>query len=73
MAETSISYPRILLAGLVFVAAAAAVVTVNILLLARTSDQGGPPTLTPAVRLPAAPAWTIRPAHGRIGDRGADD
>ena len=73
MSVTSIRYSRILLAGLAFGAAAAAAVTLNILLLARTSDESGPLVLTPRVRLPAAPAWTIRPAQGGIGDRGADD
>jgi hypothetical protein len=66
-------YRRIVVVCAVFVLAAAAAVTVNILLLARTSDQTGPVVLTQHVHLPAAPAWTIRPAHGRIGDQGADD
>jgi hypothetical protein len=73
MSATSIRYPSILLACLLFIAAAAVAVTVNILLLARTSDQSGPVVLAPRMRLPAAPAWTILPARGRIGDRGADD
>jgi hypothetical protein len=64
---------RAALAVLVLTAAAAAAVTLNVVLLARTSDQSGPAVLTPHVKLPAAPAWTVRPAHGPIGDRGADD
>lgn len=64
---------RPLLVALVLVAAAVAV-ALNLLLLGRASAQNDPVgTLSPRAHLPAAPAWTVRPAtHEREHD-GADD
>lgn len=64
----------VLLVALLVVVAAAAAITLNMLLLGRTASSGDPVgRLTPRVHLPAAPAWTVRPAHGPIEDGGADD
>lgn len=64
----------VLLGALVVVAAGAAAITLNVLLLGRTTNRSEPVgLLTPRVHLPAAPAWTIRPRHGPIEDGGADD
>jgi hypothetical protein len=62
-------------AGLALVlGAACAAVLLNLLLLGRA---GRPDStvghLKVDARLPSAPAWTVRPARGRIGDRFADD
>jgi hypothetical protein len=59
---------------LLVAAAAAAAVGLNLLLLGRASAQSDPVgTLSPKAHLPAAPAWTIRPAtieheHDRADD-----
>ena len=64
----------VLFGALVVVAAGAAAITLNVLLLDRTTNRSEPVgRLTPRVHLPAAPAWTIRPRHGPIEDGGADD
>ena len=64
-----------ILAGtLLVVAAVAAAITLNMLLLDRASAQNGPAgRLTPRLKVPAAPGWTVRPATGPVEDRGADD
>jgi hypothetical protein len=56
-------------------AAAAAAIALNLLLLGRASAQNDPVgTLSPRAHLPAAPAWTVRPATTREGEHdGADD
>ena len=64
-----------LAAGLAFVlCVACGAVLLNLLLL----GQAGRPDRTVGhlkvdTRLPSAPSWTVRPAHGRLEDRGADD
>ena len=56
------------------VAAVAAAVALNLVLLGRASTQNGPAgRLMPRVNVPHAPAWTVRPASGPVEDRGADD
>jgi hypothetical protein len=60
--------------AMLVVAAACTAVLLNLLLL----GQAGRPDATVGhlkvdARLPSAPAWTVRPAQGRIEDRGADD
>lgn len=69
------SRPSSLVLGIALVAAAAAAaVLLNLLLLGRASAQNDPVgKLTPRTHLPAAPQWTIRPTHGHVEDRGADD
>jgi hypothetical protein len=63
-----------MLAALLVAAAAAAAIALNVLLLGRASAQNDPVgRLSPGTRVPAAPEWTVRPTHGRIEDRGADD
>ena len=64
-----------ILPGIVLaVAAVAAAITLNVVLLGRASAQNGPAgQLTPRLRVPAAPGWTVRPATGPVEDRGADD
>jgi len=63
-----------LLGGLAVCAAATAAILLNLLLLGHASAGNDPVgRLTPRVNLPAAPQWTIRPAHGRVSDGGADD
>ena len=66
---------RSLLIGLALVAAAgAAAIALNLLLLGRASAQSEPVgTLSPRAHLPAAPAWTIRPATREVEHDGADD
>jgi hypothetical protein len=65
--------PTIAVAVLV-AAAVAAAITLNVLLLGRASAQNGPAgRLTPRLKVPPAPAWTVRPATGPVEDRGADD
>ena len=68
------SVPRVLLAALGIGAAAAAAILLNLLLLGNAAAQNDPVgKLTPRANLPAAPQWTIRPAHGRVEHDGADD
>jgi hypothetical protein len=68
------SIPRIVLVVTGLVAVAAAAVLLNLLLLGNASAQNDPVgRLTPRANLPAAPAWTIRPADGRVERDGADD
>lgn len=66
---------RSLLIGLALVAAAgAAAIALNLLLLGRASAQSEPVgTLSPKAHLPAAPAWTVRPATREREHDGADD
>lgn len=57
-----------------FLAAAAAAVSINVFMLGRTSATDQPVgKLSPAVHLPAAPHWTVRPRTTRVRDEGADD
>jgi hypothetical protein len=67
---------RLLLVAAV-AAAAAAAIALNLLLLGRASAQSDPlGRLSPKAKLPAAPAWTVRPAEAKHRDRerdGADD
>jgi hypothetical protein len=68
------SIPRILLAVAGIGAAAAAAILLNLLLLGNAAAQNEPVgRLTPRANLPAAPQWTIRPAHGQVEHDGADD
>ena len=68
------SVPRMLLAVLGVCAAAAAAILLNLLLLGNAAAQNDPVgRLTPRANLPAAPQWTIRPAHGQVEHEGADD
>ena len=68
------SVPRVLLAVFGACAAAAAAILLNLLLLGNAAAQNDPVgRLTPLANLPAAPQWTIRPAHGHIEHEGADD
>jgi hypothetical protein len=61
-------------AALLVGAAAACAVLLNVLLLGAASAQNDPVgRLTPHAHVPAAPAWVVRPSHGHVGDRGADD
>ena len=63
-----------LLAVLLVAAAAAAAVALNLLLLGRASAQNDPVgTLSPRAHLPAAPAWTVRPATHEREHHVADD
>ena len=56
------------------VAVAAAAVALNLLLLGRASAQSDPVgTLSPKAPLPAAPAWTVRPATPAAEHDRADD
>ena len=65
---------RRLLLVLATAAAVAAAVALNLLLLGAASAQNSPVgRLTPAKHLPAAPAWTVRPTTGPVGDAGSDD
>ena len=64
-----------IVAGLALVlCAACAAVVLNLVLL---GQAGGPDRavghLKVDARLPAAPAWTVRPPRGPIEDPGADD
>ena len=66
--------PRILLAVAGIGAAAAAAIVLNLLLLGNVAAQNDPVgKLTPRANLPAAPQWTIRPAHGPVEHDGSDD
>jgi hypothetical protein len=65
---------RTLLVAAVAAVAAAAAIAANVLLLGSAAASNDPVgQLTPRVHLPAAPAWTVRPAHGHARDPGADD
>jgi hypothetical protein len=56
------------------VAAAAAAVAINVFLLGRTSAANEPVgKLSPAVNLPAAPHWTVRPRPSHVREDRADD
>ena len=61
--------------AVVALAAAAAVIALNVVLLGRASGAGDPVgQLRPQLRQThAAPAWTVRPARGPVHDGGADD
>ena len=61
-------------AAVVLVAAAAAIV-LNVVLLQQASGGSDPVgRLRPLTHVPAAPAWTVRPAHqGEHQNDGADD
>ncbi len=55
-------------------AVAVAAIAANVLLLGSASASNDPVgRLNQRVHLPAAPSWTIRPAHGHPHDEGADD
>jgi hypothetical protein len=63
-----------LAAVLVAVAAAGAVVLLNVLLLGNASTSNDPVgKLSPRANLPPAPHWIVRPTTGRPHDDGADD
>ncbi len=65
---------RTLLVAAVAAVAAAAAIAANVLLLGSAAASNDPVgQLSPRVHLPAAPHWTIRPAHGHSHDGGADD
>ena len=54
--------------------AAVVAVSLNVLLLGRASAGNDPiGRLSPRANFPAAPHWTVRPAHSRSEDRGLDD
>jgi hypothetical protein len=68
------SVRAVLLGGLAVCAAATAAILLNLLLLGNASARNDPiGRLSPRTQLPAAPQWTIRPAHGHVSDEGADD
>jgi len=68
------SIPRLLLVVLALGAAATTAIFLNLLLLGNAAAQNDPVgKLTPRANLPAAPQWTVRPAHGRAEHDGADD
>jgi hypothetical protein len=68
------SISRVLLAVVGIGAAAAAAILLNLLLLGNAAAQNDPVgRLTPRANLPAAPQWTIRPAHGHVEHDGSDD
>jgi hypothetical protein len=48
-------------------------VLLNLLLLGQAGRPDTVGHLKVDTRLPSAPAWTVRPARGRLEDRGADD
>ncbi len=61
-------------AALLVGAAAACAVLLNMVLLGAASAQNDPVgRLSQHTHAPAAPAWVVRPSHGRVEDRGADD
>ncbi len=67
-------FPQVAAAALLVGAAAACAVLLNVLLLGSASAQNDPVgRLTSHAHVPAAPAWVVRPSHGHVGDRGADD
>ena len=64
---------RAAVAAIVAVVIVAAVL-LNVLLLGRAATQNDPAgRLTPRLHAPAAPSWIVRPTHGVVEDRGADD
>jgi hypothetical protein len=71
----------VLLGVLAVCAAGAAAILLNLLLLGNAAARNDPiGRLSPRAQLPAAPQqppaapqWTIRPAHGHVNDEGADD
>lgn len=66
--------PKVAAAALLIGAAAACAVLLNVLLLGAASAQNDPVgRLTQHAHAPAAPAWVVRPSHGHVEDRGADD
>jgi hypothetical protein len=68
------SISRVLLAVAGIGAVAAAAIVLNLVLLGNVAAQNDPVgKLTPRANLPAAPQWTIRPAHGRVEHDGSDD
>jgi hypothetical protein len=69
------SVSRVVLAAVVVAAAVTAAVLLNLALLSGASAQNDPVgTLSPRAKLPPAPSWTIRPAHGpHEGESKADD
>jgi hypothetical protein len=68
------SIPRLLLVVLGVGAAATAAIVLNLLLLGNAAAQNDPVgRLTPRANLPAAPQWTILPAHGHVEHDGSDD
>jgi hypothetical protein len=68
------SAPRILLVLLGVGAAAAAAILLNLVLLGNAAAHNDPVgKLTSRANLAPAPQWTIRPAHGQVGDDGFDD
>lgn len=71
---TSSRLPSLLLGVLLVAAAAAAAIALNVLLLGTASAQNDPVgRLAPGEHVPVAPAWIVRPTHGRVEDSGADD
>jgi hypothetical protein len=65
---------RTLLVAAVAAVAAAAAIAANVLLLGRAAASNDPVgQLSPRVHLPAAPAWTVRPADGQARDAHSDD
>jgi hypothetical protein len=60
--------------ALLILAAVAAAIAANIVLLGRAAASNDPVgRLSPRAHLPAAPHWTVRPTQGRPHDEGADD
>lgn len=65
---------RPLLVAAIAAVAAAAAIAANVLLLGNAAASNDPVgQLSPRTHLPAAPHWTVRPAHGHPHDRSADD
>ena len=64
----------LVLVVLLVAAAAGAAIALNLMVLGRASAQNDPVgTLSSKAHLPAAPAWTIRPAAKEHELDGADD
>ena len=65
----------VLLAVALVLAAGAAAIAANVLLLDRASAQNDPiGRLSPGARIvPAAPSWAVRPVERHVEDRSADD
>jgi hypothetical protein len=65
---------KLLLTIALVLAAAGAVVLLNVVLLGRASSSSDPVgRLQPRANLPAAPAGTVRPQHGPLEGEGRDD
>ena len=65
---------RTLMVATIAAAVAAAAIAANVLLLGSAAASNDPVgQLTLRTHPPQAPHWTIRPAHGRPRDGGADD